>query len=244
MLEREECAAGSEFPDELPTEAKAVEAVRSEIDEDVDFRELLEAQLADAEEWARSEQKYRTRLHAKLQHAYTIYVLAAGNSKREALIQRRCTSAGIVETQASHLSIRLVKLMLRPADKTIYQYAAALRYAAMKKIRVNDLAAALKKGGGIAKFAECFWQKVPTLSSDNEDDGEDNGDASEEASGSKDRRSTHRGHDASAEAAPEFKWNDKALKLYAEATTGDRIRQVAEKNPDGRWKVIKIGLVA
>jgi hypothetical protein len=48
VLEREERAAGSEFPDELPTEAKAVEAVRSEIDEDVDFRELLAHPIRDA----------------------------------------------------------------------------------------------------------------------------------------------------------------------------------------------------
>jgi len=184
-------------------------------------------------------------LHHKLQTVYVIYALAAGNPKREALVQRRCDATGIAATRASHLTIRLVKLLLRPADKTVYQYAAALRYAALKKITVNDLASALEQGGGIAKFAERFWQKASKLSSDAADDSEDNDDASDEASGSgKHRRSKRRPYDPSGEAVPEVEWNTKARAVYAEATNGDRVKQVSEKGPDGHWVVIKARLLS
>jgi hypothetical protein len=243
---RERSDTDPKFPDALPTEAKALAAMRDEVDDDLDFRELLEAQLGELKEWVRGDRKYRRRLYAKLQAVYAIYVLASGHLKREALVQRRCKSAGITETQASHLSIRLVKLLFRPTEKTTYQYAAALRYAVFKKIAVDDLAAVLeKKGGGIAKFADRFWQKASKLSSDAAVDTEDNGDALEDASDSgKHRSSKRREYDQSAEAIPEFKWNDKALKLYAEAPSGAQIRQIAEKGSDGRWIVIKVRVVA
>src|SRR5438105_216781 len=106
MLEREQHDVGSEFPDELPREAKAIAAVRAEIDADVDFRGLLQAQLDEVEEWTAGERNYRKHLHRKLQSVYELYVLAAGNPKREALVQRRCDSAEIADTQASHLTIR------------------------------------------------------------------------------------------------------------------------------------------
>jgi len=222
------------FPSELPREAKAIAAVRHELDDDLDFRELLEAQLAEAEEWGRRERGYRKRLHHKLQVLYAIFVLADGNAKREALIQRQCDSAGIAGTRASHTTIRLVKLLLRPAEKTAYQYAAALRYAALTKIRVAELSAALEKGGGIAKFAERFWQKASDLRSDADENNTDD----QQSSGSDKHRSKKR-HDRRTKAVPAFEWNRKALAVYARAGEGDRIRQVAQKDSDGRWRVIK-----
>ena len=240
MLEREQHDVESEFPDQLPGEAKAIAAVRA-----VDFRRLLQAQLDDVEEWTRDDCKYRKRLHRKLQRVYELYVLAADNRERETLIQRRCDSAKIANTRASHLTIRLVKLLLQPAKNSVYQYAAALRNAALKKIPVDDFAAALEKGGGIAHFAERFGQKASKLASADADQREDSDETDDEDSGNgKDRASKRRADDQSAEAAPEFEWNDKALKLYAEATTGDQIRQVAEKKRGGRWKVIKARVVS
>lgn len=78
------------FPAESEEDIEAVKSLREDMDEDVDFRELFNEQLVEAEEWQNRDTKYRKRLYAKLQKVYKVYILALGDLKREQLIKRTC----------------------------------------------------------------------------------------------------------------------------------------------------------
>ena len=79
------------FPAESEEDIEAVKSLRGDMEEDVDFRELLNEQLLEAKEWENRDTKYRKRLYAKLQKIYKLYILAlGGDPKREQLIRRTC----------------------------------------------------------------------------------------------------------------------------------------------------------
>ena len=78
------------FPAESQEDVEAVTSLREDMDEDIDFQELFNEQLAEAEEWQNRDTKYRKRLYAKLQKVYKLYILALGDPKREQLIKRAC----------------------------------------------------------------------------------------------------------------------------------------------------------
>src|ERR1700730_18335718 len=128
------------FPDKLQEEIEAVDSLRADLDSDLDFREMFDEQFGQAEDWQDTDKKYRKRLYVKLQNLYTLYVLAHGNPKRERLVKKKCDELKISNTKASHLSIKIVKLMLRPSGKTAYQYASEIRYASLTGIAPNALA--------------------------------------------------------------------------------------------------------
>jgi hypothetical protein len=89
--------------------------------------------------------------------------MAHQNPKRERLIERKCDELKISKTKASHLSIKIVKLILRTSDKTAYQYASALRYAAITDIACGALAEELaKRHHGIADLADRFSKEFGT----------------------------------------------------------------------------------
>jgi hypothetical protein len=151
------------FLQESHEEVQAIDSLREDLDSDLDFRALFDEQLSQAEEWKNTDRKYRRRLYAKLQDVYTLYVMAHRNPKRERLIERKCDELKISKTKASHLSIRIVKLILRTSDKTAYQYASALRCAALTDIACGALAAELaKRHHGIADLAARFSKEFGT----------------------------------------------------------------------------------
>jgi hypothetical protein len=150
------------FPLKSQHEIDAISSLREHFDEDPNFRELFDEELQKAEEWQKKDSRYRKKLYAKLQNVYYLYLLAHADARREQLVERKCDELKISRTKASCLSILLVKLMLRPPEKTAYQYALALRYAALTQIPQNDLAEELeKRGHGIAEMARRFSQEEP-----------------------------------------------------------------------------------
>jgi hypothetical protein len=55
------------FPQDLQEEIEAVDALRENIDEDeINFRQLFNEQLGEAEAWQNTDNKYCKRLYAKL----------------------------------------------------------------------------------------------------------------------------------------------------------------------------------
>lgn len=219
------------FPEESQAEIEAVDSLRDDIDEDeINFRKLFNRQLEEAEAWQNTDQKYRKRLHAKLRDVYTLYILAHRNPKRERLVERKCDELKIANTEASHLAIRIVKLILRPSDKTAYQYASVLRYASLKDIAPEALAEALaKKGNGIDWMAVRFskeygtnqraavsdsggrstepddYDMAPDASNDNDDDSDGLADDNEYGEAEE---------DDAASNPPEVYWGQKALKQW------------------------------
>jgi hypothetical protein len=150
------------FPEESDKEIAAIDALREDFDEDLDFRTLFDELLGKVDEWKNTNKKYNTRVYEKLGNVYRLYIFTYRNPKRERLVERKCDEHEIPKTKASHLSIRVVRLMMRPPIKTAYQYAAVLRYASMNQIAPSALAAELaKKGSGIAEMADRFSGSTP-----------------------------------------------------------------------------------
>ena len=62
------------FPQESREEIEAVDFLREDLDEDeIRFRKLFNEQLAEAEVWQNTENKYCTRLYARLEKNYALY---------------------------------------------------------------------------------------------------------------------------------------------------------------------------
>jgi len=232
VLKAEQDTVEFDFPDELPREAKAIAAVRVEVD-DAEFRGLLQAQLDEVPEWKRGDRKHRKRLHRKLQSVYELYVLAAGNRTREAVIQRRCDSAGIADTKASHLTIRLVKLLLHPPEKSVYQYAAVLRSATLEQIPPDQLAEELaKRGNGIDPRADRFWARARKVDegSESEPDSDDDGENDDEASDERNDATPQR---------PRVDWEAKLLMKFRKAEVGVDFAVVLTKVAEDRARIVR-----
>jgi hypothetical protein len=225
-------------PAESQDEADAIESILEHFDEEVDFDSLFVSELRAADEWNQIDKKYRKRLYVKLQTVYQLYLLARNNPKREGLINQKCKEFGIPITRSSHLSIRLVKLMLRPPGKTPYQYAAALRYATLQQIAPDHLAEELaKKGNGIDKMADRFSadesDEIDEGSGSEPDDDDDDDEAGSRADASDDEEK-----DQTPEY-PQVEWGSKLLKQYREAEVGAKWGIVLKKVTENHVRIMK-----
>jgi len=254
------------FPDDSQEEIEAVDSLRGDLHSELNFRELFDEQLRQAADWQNTDKKYRRRLYVKLQDIYTLYVTAHSNPKRERLVEKKCDELNIANTKASHLSIRIVKLMLRPSDKTAYQYASVLRYSSLKDIAPDALAEQLsKKGNGIAELADRFGKEFPTHRRDssdpgkrsmgpgdddaareadasNNDDGDDNdqGDDHNDNDGVGDNfEDVEEDKDGAALGHPKVDWGPKALNKWRETKINGGAWLFIRKLSEDRARIIK-----
>jgi hypothetical protein len=213
----------------------------------VDFRQLLEEQLRQVEDWQNTDKKYTKRLYKKLEPVYTLYVVALGKPRREQTIENACSELKIPNTGASHLSILIVKLLLRSSDKTAYQYAAALRYAARKQIPHDALAKELaKKGHGIEKWAHQFSQEFGTKkraarSSDSGGGSRDPGDAAAEAHYDNNDNGDDNSHDGYEDTEDDGREKDDAVPDHPEVDWGPNALKIWRKSEfdGGTWLFVK-----
>jgi hypothetical protein len=89
------------FPHELDKEIAAIEALREDFDEDVDFRTLFDELLGNVDEWQNANKKYNTRVYVKLGNVYRLYIFTYRNPKRERLVEGKCDEHKIPKTSAT-----------------------------------------------------------------------------------------------------------------------------------------------
>jgi len=107
---------------------------------------------------------YREAKYSLLEKTYQVYLHCSANEKAQKYLSKQADAQKIKRTHASHLSIVVVKVLFGFSDKnkSLYQYAKALRGASLEKILPNALAKALAaNGNGIARMAARFPEKVP-----------------------------------------------------------------------------------
>jgi hypothetical protein len=253
MLENYDPAIQDEFPTESLKETVAINSLRETLDEDLNFRELFNVELEEADEWQKEERRYRKKLHGKMGRIYVIYCLAHNDPSKQKFIERKCGELKISCTAASHLSILIIKLLLRPSEKSVYQYALALRYASLKEIAPDNLAHELgKTGNGIAEFARRFSDEMPKKKqqsaadesdevddvSGSERDDDDDSDSDDEAGSRADASDEEEEEEPTLED-PKVKWGSKLLKQYREVEAGTKWWIRIEKLRGNRAKIVK-----
>jgi len=252
MLENYDPTIQDEFPTESRKEAIAVKFIRETLDDDLNFRELINVELKEADEWQKEEKRYRKKLHDKMGRIYVIYCLAHNDPSKQKLIERKCDELKIPRTAASHLSILIIKLLLRPPEKSIYQYALALRYASLKGIAPDNLAHELgTKGNGIAEMARRFSEEMPKKKQQNaadesdevddasgsEPDDDDDSDSDDEAASRADASDGEKEEPTPED--PKVEWGSKLLEQYREVEVDTKWWVRIKKLKGNRAKIMK-----
>jgi hypothetical protein len=67
------------FPEESDKEIAAIDALREDFDEDLDFRTLFDELLGKVDEWKNTNKKYNTRVYEKLGNVYRLYIFTYRN---------------------------------------------------------------------------------------------------------------------------------------------------------------------
>jgi hypothetical protein len=237
----------AEFMKETEIEIKARKSLIKHLDEN--YKTCIDEALWEAEGYAIIKCSYREARYSLLEKAYQVYLHCSGNQKAKKYLYKKADELEIKRTKASHLSIIVVKMLFDFSDKnkSLYQYAKALRCASLEKILPAALAETLAtKGNGIAQMATRFAEKVPmkprapaskssaakpqsrhapenseTLDEAEEADAADDDDVSDSA-GSEDS-------DELEDAGPSFSWDPAALEDWESADIGTRVLMTATK---------------
>jgi hypothetical protein len=177
----------SKFLEHTNNEIKSRRSLIKHLDEN--YKECIDDAFRFAKSYEIMELYSRKMLYVLLEKAYGVYLHCSENGKARKYLDKLAEARGIRKTEASDLSIVVVKMLFKfpEKSKSPYQYAAALRYATLKKIPPDGLAKELeKKGNGIDKWEERLARAIPkkaraaALKSSAQDAGDDDPDWDED----------------------------------------------------------------